>query len=102
MTNQEAINVLKLKFEDLLEGEYMWLWNKREHDLDLTPAEDGKAIDLAIKALEREEVCKNIAQFENLKFRCSECGAELDDITISVGLEVHHVNYCPNCGRRIR
>lgn len=55
MTSKEAIHILKLKFKDLLDGESVWLWNRREHDTDLTPAEDGKALGLAIKALEREE-----------------------------------------------
>lgn len=92
MTNKEAIDYLKgvcqtITLESVCPFGYY--------------SDSVPYIDQAIKALEREEVCKNIAQFENLKFRCSECGAELDDITISVGLDVHHVNYCPNCGRKI-
>ena len=51
-------------------------------------------IDLAIKALEREEGCKNqVAQ----SFLCSACGCYCeynDEYPVEY-------NYCPNCGRRV-
>ncbi|MBO7447420.1 hypothetical protein J6U78_03730 [bacterium] len=95
MTNKEAINVLKSKFEDLLKGEFMTLFNRHESDFDLAPAEDGKAIDLAIKALEREEGCKDISDWPSSYFQCSECeNIVCDEMETKI-------NYCPNCGRRV-
>ena len=59
------------------------------------PAEDGKAIDLAIKALEREEGCNDISDWPSSYFQCSECeNIVCDEMETKI-------NYCPNCGRRV-
>lgn len=52
------------------------------------------ALDLAIKALEREETCRNKLDDRCPFFDCSAC-----DIRATKGNDVF--NYCPNCGRRV-
>ena len=93
MTNQEAINYLK-EVRKTIELETVCPFG---YYSDSVPY-----IDLAIKALEREEGCENKSDWA---FECSNCGAKLDDCKTTIyhkdKAEYPYFNYCPNCGRKV-
>ena len=87
MTNAEAIKTIKSIVETL-------------DDYAFYTAEDKVAFDLAIKALEREEGCKNSTTGKH-DFFCDKCHCWASTQVIDDGKEWVAFNYCPNCGRKV-
>lgn len=101
MTNQEAIKELKDTLERLNLNKYFSVklvgvkmpYGEVEEKKDLNGL--WLAISEAIKALEREEGCKDISDWPSSYFQCSECeNIVCDEMETKI-------NYCPNCGRRV-
>ena len=89
MTNAEAIKHIG----DLVENEY--------EQIIISPL-DVEAFDLAIKALEREEGCKNISDHQIAYFKCSVCQEWVDaNTTMDEHCKVYDFNFCPSCGRKV-
>lgn len=79
MTNQEAIDSLR---------------SLRKLAIGFVFEDSPKivALDLATKALEREETTQWYLAEEFNTWECEECGHQA---------HIYGINYCPNCGRRV-
>lgn len=67
-------------------------------------AEGIEALEMAIKALEKEPKSGHWEQYGDSwedKFKCSECGKEQPKILCGEQIIGHWSDYCPNCGARM-